>query len=172
MEHIVEFCQHCEQEVELNKEFKVQQCPNCGKHIVPCNLCPLLANNECPNLCPLATMAEDMNKIVPMEKKSFVTDLYALETSAISEIIDIMLQNRIFEVKLNDISEDNDGVVVYCFDEDASCANAIKIVKVVLHKSVSFILLIDENGISHHIEEFHLGTMQFIYKAVYEKIYE
>ena len=171
MDRITKICPHCKQEVELNEEFKVQQCPNCGKHIVPCNLCPLLAKYKCANNCPLETMADEMNK-VQKEKKSFVTDLYALETNAIGEIIDIMLQNRIFEVKLDDLSEDNDGIVVYCFDDDANCANAVKIVKVVLHKSVSFILLIDDNGISHHTEDFHLGTMQFIYKAIYEKIYE
>ena len=165
MDKITEFCPHCEQEVELNEEFKVQQCPNCGKHIVPCNMCPLLAENKCPNKCPLATMAEDMNKVPSTEKKSFVTDLYALETSAISEIIDMMVNNQLQEVKI-------DGVNAYKFVNDDKFAIALTITKVTLHKSESLIKLTDEWGNVHFVEEFHLGTMQFIYKAVYEKIYE
>lgn len=56
-----EYCPHCETEVELSNEFKVQICPNCGKHIVPCNLCPLLAEGNCQGLCPLEKMAKILN---------------------------------------------------------------------------------------------------------------
>jgi predicted RNA-binding Zn-ribbon protein involved in translation (DUF1610 family) len=47
---IAEYCPHCEDEVMLENEFKVQVCPNCGKYIVPCSICPL---ESCINNCPL-----------------------------------------------------------------------------------------------------------------------
>ena len=34
-----EFCPHCDTEVELDADLKVQRCPNCGKHIVTCSMC-------------------------------------------------------------------------------------------------------------------------------------
>lgn len=34
-----EMCPHCECEVELENELKVQKCPNCGKYIVACSMC-------------------------------------------------------------------------------------------------------------------------------------
>lgn len=45
----VEFCPHCECEVELRTEFVKQICPNCGEIIAPCNLC----GGECIKNCPL-----------------------------------------------------------------------------------------------------------------------
>lgn len=41
-----EYCPHCDEEVELSNTFIPQVCPNCGKTILPCNMC-----NECKN-CP------------------------------------------------------------------------------------------------------------------------
>lgn len=103
--------------------------------------------------------------------KTFVKDLYALETSAIAEMIDIMIKNHLKEVILDDLSDFNEDVVVYCFDDDMNAANAIKIVRVILHKSESLLLFEDETGVAYHAENFHLGTMPFIYNAVYNKIY-
>lgn len=34
-----EVCPHCEQEVKLDAELKVQTCPNCGRSIVTCSMC-------------------------------------------------------------------------------------------------------------------------------------
>lgn len=34
-----EVCPHCDTEVELDAELKVQTCPNCGKRIVTCSMC-------------------------------------------------------------------------------------------------------------------------------------
>lgn len=56
-----ELCPHCDTEVALLGEFKVQKCPKCGKYIVPCNLCPLLAKNKCGGKCPLEELANDLN---------------------------------------------------------------------------------------------------------------
>lgn len=51
---LVEYCPHCEQEVDLHFSFAIQRCPNCGKLIAPCNLCN---HNlcDCAN-CPLAKL--------------------------------------------------------------------------------------------------------------------
>ena len=38
-EHCYEVCPHCEEEVMLEPELKVQTCPNCGKRIVACSMC-------------------------------------------------------------------------------------------------------------------------------------
>lgn len=60
---ITEYCPHCDCEVELENEFKVQKCPECGMYIVPCNLCPLLAQNICNNgKCPLEALANELNE--------------------------------------------------------------------------------------------------------------
>ena len=45
----VELCPHCECEVVLKTEFRVQTCPVCGKKIAPCNLC----NGNCVSNCPI-----------------------------------------------------------------------------------------------------------------------
>lgn len=59
---ITEYCPHCDCEVELENEFKVQKCPECGMYIVPCNLCPLLEQNNCNNgKCPLEALANELN---------------------------------------------------------------------------------------------------------------
>ena len=45
-----EYCPLCETEVELEFEFKVQICPNCGKPILPCSICDMDFNPcfKCP----------------------------------------------------------------------------------------------------------------------------
>lgn len=59
-----EVCPHCEEEVMLSNELKVQRCPSCGKYIVTCSMCP---NNdgsisfECDK-CPLSVLAKRMNE--------------------------------------------------------------------------------------------------------------
>lgn len=49
-ETLTEMCPHCENEVELITELKVQVCPSCGKLIAPCGLCSMdLVNcSKCP----------------------------------------------------------------------------------------------------------------------------
>lgn len=51
---IEEYCPHCDTTVELEFDFKVQECPNCGKWIVPCSICPL---DGCPTKCPLERLS-------------------------------------------------------------------------------------------------------------------
>lgn len=58
---VYELCPHCCCEVELINEFKVQICPNCGKYIVACSLCPLLEENKCQVNCPLEMQERKLN---------------------------------------------------------------------------------------------------------------
>lgn len=53
-----EWCPHCDEEVELEHELKVQKCPNCGKWIVPCSVCPLI---DCSVKCPLERLERILN---------------------------------------------------------------------------------------------------------------
>ncbi len=39
---IYEWCGECDTEVELDAVFEEQECPNCGKRIVPCNICMMI----------------------------------------------------------------------------------------------------------------------------------
>lgn len=62
---VEEYCVHCEQYVYLEDELKVQKCPNCGKMIVPCSICPMLEQDnyhliKCAS-CPLAKLCEEIN---------------------------------------------------------------------------------------------------------------
>ena len=96
---VIEYCPHCDTEVTLMNEFKVQSCPNCGKKLVPCNICPLLADGKCPNLCPLSELAMRMNKQFGEERtiQSFV-DIFNLSNMKELErgyIINVLLNNVI-----------------------------------------------------------------------------
>lgn len=53
-----EYCPHCDTCVDLEDEFKVQRCPNCGTWIVPCSICPL---GSCVAKCPLERYAIILN---------------------------------------------------------------------------------------------------------------
>ena len=53
-----EWCPHCDTCVDLESELKVQRCPNCGKWIVPCSVCPL---QDCSSKCPLERLAILLN---------------------------------------------------------------------------------------------------------------
>lgn len=57
-ESVEEYCPHCDVVVDLEWDFKVQKCPNCGKWIVPCSICPL---QNCSKHCPLERHAVILN---------------------------------------------------------------------------------------------------------------
>lgn len=96
---VYEYCPHCDCEVNLENELKVQSCPKCGKKLVPCNICPLLADGKCPSLCPLSELARRMNTQFGEERtiQSFV-DVFNLSTMKELErgfIINVLLNNVI-----------------------------------------------------------------------------
>ena len=53
MEKTYEYCPHCDTEVELDAELKVQTCPNCGKRIATCSMCRACDTEEnyCTHCC-------------------------------------------------------------------------------------------------------------------------
>lgn len=61
---VYEYCPHCENEVILNDEFKVQVCPDCGHAIVPCSICPL---ESCCSNCPLDALCRQKNDEIDEE---------------------------------------------------------------------------------------------------------
>ena len=63
-DHTYEVCPHCEEEVMLDPELKVQTCPNCGKRIVTCSMC-LACDTDKPycDHCCLCYQAEMENKL-------------------------------------------------------------------------------------------------------------
>ena len=50
LNHVYEWCPHCETEVKLDAKLKKQTCPNCGETILPCALCDydVVKCAECP----------------------------------------------------------------------------------------------------------------------------
>ena len=62
-EHTYEYCPHCDQEVMLDAELKVQTCPNCGARIVACSMCRACESDRpyCGHCC-LCFQAEQENK--------------------------------------------------------------------------------------------------------------
>jgi predicted RNA-binding Zn-ribbon protein involved in translation (DUF1610 family) len=52
-QHAYEVCPHCNEQVMLEPELKVQTCPNCGKRIVTCSMCRACDSGEnyCSRCC-------------------------------------------------------------------------------------------------------------------------
>ena len=52
-QHAYEVCPHCNEEVMLEPELKVQTCPHCGKRIVACAMCCAseTGENYCSRCC-------------------------------------------------------------------------------------------------------------------------
>ena len=69
-EHAYEVCPHCEEEVMLDPELKVQTCPNCGRRIVTCSMCRACDSGEnyCSKCC-LCYQAEQENKELQEETR-------------------------------------------------------------------------------------------------------
>ena len=69
-EHTYEYCPHCDQEVMLDPELKVQTCPNCGARIVACSMCRACESDGpyCGHCC-LCYQAEQENKELQEEAR-------------------------------------------------------------------------------------------------------
>lgn len=58
IERYEEWCADCDHIVDIANDFRVQKCPNCGKWLVPCSICPL---ENCSKHCPLERLACVLN---------------------------------------------------------------------------------------------------------------
>lgn len=65
---VYERCIYCEREVELLAEFKVQECPNCGRNIIPCSLCSWDVN-DCSKCELLRECNSKLNDKIMIEVK-------------------------------------------------------------------------------------------------------
>lgn len=79
-EKLEEYCGYCEEYVCLESELKVQKCPNCGKAIVPCSICPMLGEKnahlqKCSS-CPLGVLCDEINS-----EEYLGTNLTLMETA-------------------------------------------------------------------------------------------
>ena len=65
-----EYCPHCDTNVLLDPELKVQTCPNCGKRIVTCSMCRACDSGEdyCTKCC-LNYQAKVENEEMEAEKE-------------------------------------------------------------------------------------------------------
>lgn len=43
----IEWCAHCDNEVELEQHLEEQICPSCGEKILNCSYCMVVLGNEC-----------------------------------------------------------------------------------------------------------------------------
>lgn len=120
---ITEYCPHCDCEVELQSEFKVQKCPNCGTFIAPCNQCPLLAKNKCiSGKCPLEVLANELNNENDNEDIKYTLD----EFTTIFNNSSLRDKNVGFHISFTD----DNGI-----DQDLSIYLEEKIEQIILYNS-------------------------------------
>lgn len=102
---------------------------------------------------------------------NFTEQLRNLDKTAIYEILNLMVLRGVTEVDLN---PDNvcDEVYAYCFDGDGHSADNILITKAKMDidNGVSYLTLVDDEGIEHSTMDFHEGTFPYIYNAVFNKL--
>lgn len=69
-QHAYEVCPHCNEEVMLEPELKVQTCPHCGMRIVTCSMCRACETREnyCSKCC-LEYQAQIENEEMEAERK-------------------------------------------------------------------------------------------------------
>lgn len=62
---IQEYCPECKEVVTIPDTLKVHKCPNCGKAIAPCSICPMkepaFAKQKNCQACPLAAQCKIVN---------------------------------------------------------------------------------------------------------------
>lgn len=92
-----EWCPSCEEEVELENIFDIQECPNCGELILPCNKCSIVP--DCAN-CPLEKSLIIKKLILELEDSAeFIENLCELIGTKIYEDKVMKRQNLILEAK-------------------------------------------------------------------------
>lgn len=103
-----------------------------------------------------------------MERINLVAELSNTDKRAIQLIKDLFKRAGITELDVSNDDHDNDNLCVYCFDDDCHSADNIKINKIVLDDDT--LVFIDDTGLSHSSLDFHIGSMPYVYNAVYDLI--
>jgi hypothetical protein len=104
--------------------------------------------------------------------QNFTAQLRNLDKTAIYEILNLMVLRGVTEVDLTNQDDENDEVYAYCFDDNGHSAGniLIKKAKMDINNGVSYLILVDDEGIEHSAMDFHEGTFPYIYNAVFNKL--
>jgi hypothetical protein len=104
--------------------------------------------------------------------QNFTAQLRNLDKTAIYEILNLMTLRGVTEVDLTNQDNESDEVYAYCFDDDGHSAGniLIKKAKMDINNGVSYLTLVDDEGIEHSTMDFHEGTFPYIYNAVFNKL--
>lgn len=76
-QHAYEVCPHCNEEIMLEPELKIQTCPHCGKRIVTCSMCRACETGEnyCSKCC-LEYQARKENEEMEEERERKLAHQY------------------------------------------------------------------------------------------------
>lgn len=100
-----------------------------------------------------------------MNKKHFVIDLQQLEISSYNAIVELFKANKISSLDFTDSDVD---IEAFSYNDDETATN-IKIVKIELDDT-GILDFIDSTGFSHSASNLHIGSMPYIYEAVFDFI--
>ena len=100
-----------------------------------------------------------------MNKKHFVIDLQQLEISSYNAIVELFKANKISSLDFTDSDVD---IEAFSYNDDDTATN-IKIVKIELDDT-GILDFIDSTGFSHSASNLHIGSMPYIYEAVFDFI--
>lgn len=104
-----------------------------------------------------------------MKKVNFVEITRQNDLNAVQAIITMFNDKGITELDTSNSDRISDDLEAYCFDDDCHSADNIKIDKIILRNG--YLYLIDDSGFEHNVDDFHCGTMPYVYNAVYWYLY-
>ena len=61
----IEWCGECGEEVELPSAFGAYNCPNCDKHILTCDICPVTNGKDVEFDCDSCPLELDRSEAIP-----------------------------------------------------------------------------------------------------------
>lgn len=104
---IIEYCSHCEGEVQLENVYKVQDCPHCKKKIMPCSICKTLQCSVCllGNQLKYDSMMDELVSELGLDISDVLEDIrmvYNLTSEDSKTMINIC---RVLGIEFNDKEE-------------------------------------------------------------------
>ena len=96
-----------------------------------------------------------------MCKIGYIKQLNEIDVCAYNEIIRTLKTKNISEMDIC-----NEDISAYCYNDDCKSADNIKINRIILENNE--LCFIGENGVCYGMNDFHIGTMPYIYAGVKE----
>lgn len=116
----IEWCSTCGEEVEIQATFdKVQKCPECEEHILPCNLCDTDKTDcfKCQNIYRKMIAGEYKRQQVPAENIIILESYYykfSIEEKELKAVIKYLYDIDDIEIFLdNYIYDDVEHIIHY-----------------------------------------------------------